>query len=134
MRDCQAIVNGELCGEKVIAKDLCWPHYQRLRRNGDLGSIPIRQQMKYDSKTRRCINPDCKNLASCRGMCKNCYSRYLRRGTYVKKAKPRTGYCEELGCYNMVARSGKCWTHYAISRKMTIRLVIPLEVPEGVFC
>lgn len=56
----------------------CAPHYQRVLRSGDPGSVEIKPK---DTKPKRpCSVSDCESVAYCKGLCTKHYQQMSNRG------------------------------------------------------
>jgi hypothetical protein len=108
IKTCSVIdYRGIICGEVIAARGLCWGHYRRLMRGGQVGDRPLR---RYEREKSTCLTEGCTNISLYRGLCRGCYSRLLISGTTQKRE--RLTKCLFDGCIKSPQRSGYCWNHY----------------------
>lgn len=101
----------ESCDRDVYAKQLCQPHYKRLRRHGDVfADVPIGRVQ------RRCSVAGCEEPADAQDLCHGHYQRWRRTGDVHediplgRRRQPER--CSAEGCERASHAKRYCPTHY----------------------
>jgi hypothetical protein len=121
----------ESCDRNVYARELCQPHYKRLRRHGDVfADLPIGRA------PRSCSVPLCDKPADGRGLCHGHYQRWQRTGD-VQEDEPlnrrrQPERCVVVGCARPTQAKGYCGTHYKRAVKNgDVQADTPIRVVTG---
>ena len=121
----------ESCDRSVYARELCQPHYRRLRRHGDVfADLPIGRV------ARTCSVQDCNNPCDGRGLCHGHYQRWRRTGEVQEEIplgrRRQPEQCTADGCDRATFAKGYCGTHYKRAVKHgDIREDQPIRVVTG---
>ena len=99
------------CDRNVYARELCQPHYRRLRRHGDaFADLPIGRAL------RECSVPACSLPADGRGLCHGHYQRWQRTGDVQEDVpldrRRQPEQCTVDGCDRAAHAKSYCGTHY----------------------
>ena len=121
----------ESCDRNAYARELCQPHYKRLRRHGDVfADLPIGRAV------RPCSVPDCGLPADGRGLCHGHYQRWQRTGDVQediplgRRRQPER--CSVDGCDRPTQAKGYCGTHYKRAMKHgEVQPDTPIRVVTG---
>ena len=121
----------ESCDRNVYARELCQPHYKRLRRHGDVfADLPIGRAI------RTCSVPGCELPADGRGLCHGHYQRWQRTGGVQddiplgRRRQPER--CSVDGCDRPTQAKGYCGTHYKRAMKHgEVQADTPIRVVTG---
>lgn len=121
----------ESCERNAYARELCQPHYKRLRRHGDVfADLPIGRAL------RTCSVPDCDMPADGRGLCHGHYQRWQRTGDVQddvplgRRRQPET--CTVDDCARTSHAKGYCATHYKRAVKHgEVQHDVPIRVVSG---
>lgn len=119
------------CERNVYARELCQPHYKRLRRHGDVfADLPIGRPQ------RRCSVPACELPADGRGLCHGHYQRWKRTGDVQENIPLSQGrqpeVCTVDDCDRPVHAKGYCGTHYKRAVKHgEVQHDLPIRVVTG---
>jgi hypothetical protein len=121
----------ESCDRNVYSRELCQPHYKRLRRHGDVfADLPIGRAQ------RRCSVQDCAQPADGRGLCHGHYQRWRRTGD-VQEAIPlgrrrQPERCSVGACDRDAHAKTYCATHYKRAVKHGhVQDDLPIRVVTG---
>ena len=121
----------ESCERYVYARELCQPHYKRLRRHGDVfPDLPIGRAL------RTCSVPDCDLPADGRGLCHGHYQRWQRTGDVAEdvplERRRQPEECSVEECSRTSHASGYCGTHYKRAVKHgEAQADLPIRVVTG---
>ncbi|PTY92931.1 hypothetical protein [Heyndrickxia sporothermodurans] len=105
----------EGCHGKHIARGLCWKHYKRLKRNGDISDPD------YANKGKSCSVDGCTDDAKRGGMCIKHYQRFYKYGDphtlkdpedYEERLPYDKEQCIMPGCKERVDAKELCYKHY----------------------
>ncbi len=121
----------ESCERNVYARELCQPHYKRVRRYGDaFADLPIGRAR------RTCSVPACEFPADGRGLCHGHYQRWQRTGDVQediplnRRRQPER--CTVDGCDRPSHAKGYCGTHYKRAVKHgDVQAQAPIRVVTG---
>lgn len=121
----------ESCERNVYARELCQPHYKRLRRHGDVfADLPIGRAL------RQCSVPGCELPADGHGLCHGHYQRWQRTGDVQedvplsRRRQPETCIAED--CERPAHAKAYCGTHYKRAVKHgEVQHDIPIRVVTG---
>ena len=121
----------ESCDRNAYARELCQPHYQRLRRHGDaFPDLPIGRAQ------RTCSVPGCGLPADGRGLCHGHYQRWRRTGDVQedvpldRRRQPEV--CTVEDCDRARHAKGYCATHYKRAVKHgNVLHDLPIRVVTG---
>lgn len=119
------------CERNAYARELCQPHYKRLRRHGDVfADLPIGRPQ------RRCSVPACELPADGRGLCHGHYQRWKRTGDVQEEIplsrRRQPEVCTVDDCDRATQAKGYCGTHYKRAVKHgDIQEDVPIRVVTG---
>ncbi len=123
--ECRPTCAGEGCAKPAASSHgLCWGHYQRLRKYGDVNA-PTPPRKKRPRQERPCSSESCGKIAICNGMCAAHASAWRRANN------PHS--CTAPGCLTPQHASGFCLKHYFRVRKFgdINGTSIPAKCPSG---
>ena len=121
----------ESCDRNAYARELCQPHYKRLRRHGDVfADLPIGRVQRV------CSVAICSQPADGRGLCHGHYQRWQRTGDAQedvplgRRRQPEV--CTVDDCERATFAKGYCPTHYKRALKGgDVRPGVPIRVVTG---
>ena len=121
----------ESCDRNVYSRELCQPHYRRLRRHGDVfADLPIGRAL------RECSVPICSLPADARGLCHGHYQRWQRTGDVQEEIaldrRRQPERCTVADCDRPTQAKGYCSTHYSRALKHgEVQADLPIRVVTG---
>lgn len=102
--DCRPVCRGDGCGKLArSSQGLCWGHYQRLRKYGDMNA-PRLPTGPGKQPTKPCTHEGCARVAVSYSLC-NTHAAALRRDTKVEA-------CTVEGCERVAHARDLCNLHY----------------------
>ena len=121
----------ESCDRNAYARELCQPHYKRLRRHGDVfADLPIGRVQGV------CSVAICSQPADGRGLCHGHYQRWQRTGDVQedvplgRRRQPEV--CTVADCSRPAHAKGYCGTHYKRAVKHgEVRHDLPIRLTTG---
>lgn len=121
----------ESCERNVYARELCQPHYKRLRRHGEVfADLPIGRSRGL------CSVASCTLFVDAQGLCHGHYQRLRRNGDTAEDLP--LGYrrqgpeCSVEDCDRRPQAKGYCGTHYSRALKQgDVRPDLPIRVVTG---
>lgn len=124
----------ESCERNAYARELCQPHYKRLRHHGDVfADIPIGRSHR---SLRPCSVPDCEERADGQGLCHGHYQRWRRTGNVQedvplgRRRQPER--CSVDDCDRPSQAKGYCGTHYKRELKQgDVQADLPIRIVTG---